>query len=180
MDRGMKLSPHSLIRYVDWRRPLVLRELFSGVKAEPERGTYIDQRFIDYLAGNKEKLPSMHWRKFEDLTAEFFAREGYQVELGPGSNDDGVDVRIWKAGQDAANHPHCLIQCKRQKSKIERVVVKGLSADVQFEGADYGLIVTTSELSPGARHYGMRADACSSFLRCPTSRVRSRVPRCPR
>ena len=152
LDRGMKLSPHSMTRYVDWRSPLELRALFAGTTAEPERGTYIDQRFIDYLAGNSEKLPHMHWRKFEELTAEFFAREGYTVELGPGSNDDGVDVRIWKPGQSPTDHPHCLIQCKRQKSKIERVVVKGLSADVAFEGAHYGLIVTTSELSPGARH----------------------------
>ncbi len=151
LDRGMKLSPHSGTRYVEWRTPLELGALFSGTTVEPERGNHIDQRFIDYLAGNKEKLPSMHWRKFEELTAEFFAREGYQVKLGPGSNDDGVDVRIWKPGQSATENPHCLIQCKRQKSKIERVVVKGLSADVQFEGADYGLIVTTSELSPGAR-----------------------------
>lgn len=104
------------------------------------------------MARNNETLPSMHWRKFEELTAEFFAREGYQVELGPGSNDDGVDVRVWKSGQNATDHPHCLIQCKRHKKKIGRVVVKGLAADVDYEGAEYGLIVTTSELSPGARH----------------------------
>jgi restriction system protein len=47
--------------------------------------------------------------------------------------------------------PHILVQCKRQKAKVEKVVVKGLHADVSYESADYGLIVTTSELSPGAR-----------------------------
>ena len=152
MDRGMKLSPHSGMRYIEWHTALELQALFSGTNSQPERGTYIDQRFIDYLATNQDKLAFMHWRKFEELTAEFFAREGYKVELGPGSNDDGVDVRVWKPGQDIADHPLCLIQCKRQKNKIERVVVKGLSADVEFEGAEFGLVVTTSELSPGARH----------------------------
>jgi restriction system protein len=44
-----------------------------------------------------------------------------------------------------------LVQCKRQKEKVGRVVVKGLFADVKHEGADFGLIVTSSELSPAAR-----------------------------
>ena len=47
LDRGMKLSPHSITRYVDWHSPIELRALFSGTSAKPEGGTYIDQRFID-------------------------------------------------------------------------------------------------------------------------------------
>jgi restriction system protein len=43
-----------------------------------------------------------------------------------------------------------LVQCKRQKAKIEKVVVKALWADVVAEGAESGLIVTTSSLSPGS------------------------------
>ena len=94
----------------------------------------------------------MYWRKFEQLTAEFFDRTGYKVELGPGRNDDGVDVRIWKESQDKDSEcPDCIIQCKRQRDKIEKIVVKGLYADVQFYGARRGLLVTTSELSRGAR-----------------------------
>ncbi len=96
-------------------------------------------------------MPEMHWRKFEELAAEFFHREGYHVELGPGSNDDGVDVRIWQRNSEPTDKPLCLVQCKRQKAKVNRVIVKGLYADVQYEGAEYGVIVTTSELSPAAR-----------------------------
>ena len=74
------------------------------------------------------------------------------VELGPGRNDDGVDVRVWKDDQaHSTDSPHFIIQCKRQKRKIEKIVVKGLYADVHFQKADYGLIVTSSELSPGAK-----------------------------
>ena len=62
--------------------------------------------------------------------------------------------RISSTGSCRTNKwdPHCLIQCKRQKEKIEKVVVKGLVADVQYEGAALGLVVTTSELSPGSRN----------------------------
>ncbi|MCX2865532.1 restriction endonuclease [Paucibacter sp. PLA-PC-4] len=151
LNKAVTLSPHSLIRYRKWHSPIALAALFKGSKEAPELGRFIDQRYIDFLSQNEDKLALMHWRKFEQLTAEFFDREGYSVELGPGSNDEGVDVRVWKPGDEVTENPHCLIQCKRQKDKVEKVVVKGLMADVQFEGADLGLVVTTSELSPGSR-----------------------------
>lgn len=152
INRGIHLSPHSILRYAEWTSPIELSTLFKGGGGEPEFGQFIDQRFINYLSKNQDRLPDMHWRKFEELAAEFYQSEGYQVQLGPGSNDDGVDVRVWKPGQATTENPLCLIQCKRQKAKVEKVVVKGLHADVEFEGANYGLIVTTSELSPGARN----------------------------
>lgn len=44
-----------------------------------------------------------------------------------------------------------IIQCKRQKNKIDKVIVKGLHSDIIFNNAKFGLIVTTSELRKGAR-----------------------------
>lgn len=152
LDRALNLSPHSGLRYREWNSALALSTLFQSGGGEVQFGRYIDQRFIDYLSVNQVRLGEVHWRKFEELTAEFFHREGYVVELGPGTNDDGVDVRVWRPGQSTEENPHCLLQCKRQKAKVEKVIVKGLYADVKFEDADYGLIVTTSELSPGARN----------------------------
>lgn len=152
MDRAFTLSPHSIGRSVDWTSSLALEKLFTGTSEAPEGGKFIDQRFVDYLSNNLERMPEMHWRKFEELTAEFFHREGYRVELGPGSNDDGVDVRVWKQDSEPTEKPLCLVQCKRQMAKVERVIVKGLYADVDYEGAEYGVIVTTSQLSPAARN----------------------------
>jgi restriction system protein len=150
-NRAMTLSPHSIGRGTEWNGPLELKKLFEGTNDAPQQGQFIDQRFVDYLSHNLDRLPEMHWRKFEELAAEFFHREGFQVQLGPGTNDDGVDVRVWKPDSLPTDKPLCLVQCKRQKSKVEKVVVKGLYADVQHEGADFGVVVTTSELSPGAR-----------------------------
>ena len=152
MNRGLNLSPHTGLRYTEWGSIEALESLFKGGSGVPERGKFIDQRFLNYLYANQDKLKDIHWRKFEELTAEYFDRDGYNVELGPGSNDDGVDVRVWKRKQNMEDDPpHLIIQCKRQKKKIEKVVVKGLYADVQFQRAEYGLIVTSSELSKGAR-----------------------------
>lgn len=150
MERARRINPHGRGRVVEWNQALPLNELFKGNKTAPEGGKFIDQRYLDYLYANLEKLSSMHWRKFEELTAEFYDREGYKVDLGPGSGDDGVDVRVWKEGAPGET-PLCIVQCKRQKDKIEKVIIKGLAADVQYEKAQYGVLVTTSELSPGAR-----------------------------
>lgn len=151
MNRAITLSPHSIGRATEWQGAIELKKLFEGSNDTPESGRFIDQRFIDYLSNNHDRLPEMHWRKFEELAAEFFHREGFKVELGPGRNDDGVDVRVWVPDSAPTDEPLCLVQCKRQKSKIEKVVIKGLYADVQYEGAEFGVLVTTSELSPGAR-----------------------------
>lgn len=150
MANKLRASPYSLRRCVEWESPLELKKLFTGTDQAPEEGSFIDQRFLDYLSNNTNRLQDMHWRKFEELTAEYFEREGFRVEIGPGSNDDGVDVRLWKPDSPQDSKPTCLVQCKRQKAKIEKVIIKGLAADVQFMEADYGLIVTTSTLSPGA------------------------------
>jgi restriction system protein len=150
--RAATLNPHTVCRAIEWSNVVELQKLFSGTKENPEGGKFIDQRFIDYLSANTERLSEMHWRKFEELTAEFFHREGYQVQIGPGSNDDGVDVRAWDAESPMTDKPLLIAQCKRQREKIARVIVKGLHADVLHEGAQYGIIVTTSELSPAAKN----------------------------
>jgi len=58
-------------------------------------------------------------------------------------------VRVWSEKTNCA--PKYIIQCKKQKDKIDKVTVKGLYADVVAEGAEMGLLVTTSEFSLGAR-----------------------------
>lgn len=150
MERARTLSPHSLGRSTEWRSALPLSALFHGNKRAPEIGKFIDQRFIDYLSANRDLLGKMHWREFERLTAEFYEREGYKVDLGPGSADGGVDVRVWKDG-DVQDTPLCIVQCKRQKEKVDQVIVKGLYTDIQHENAQYGVLVTTSELTPSAK-----------------------------
>jgi restriction system protein len=124
-----------------------LKNLFESESLETQYGRFLDQRYIDYLAQNL--VGEINWRKFEGLTAEFFAREGYHVDLGPGRSDDGIDVRLWRDKNDGP--PTLLVQCKRQQAKIDKMVVKSLCADVEHHKAGSGLIVTTSSLSMGAR-----------------------------
>lgn len=138
------------IRRVEWKDVADLDDLFESESLEVTHGQFIDQRFVDYLERNFDQVDRMNWRKFEALTCEFFTREGYHVEIAEGRNDGGVDARIWPNKESRSNPPTTLVQCKRQKDKIEKVIVKALWADVIHESADSGLIVTTSALSPGS------------------------------
>jgi restriction system protein len=151
-ERIRRLSPHSGARLVEWANVIPLNGLFSRSSDKTAHGEFIDQRLIDFLSANSDFLSKMHWRKFEELVAEYFHRNGYKVELGSGQNDDGVDIRAWPPQQSESDAAQLhLIQCKRQKEKVEKIVVKGLYADVKFEGADLGVLVTTSSLSVGAK-----------------------------
>jgi restriction system protein len=143
-------SPWSTYRHIEWADMLQLKELFESEGLSPKHGEFVDQRFIAYLNRDFTSIDRINWRKFEGLAAEFFARAGFHVEVGPGRNDDGVDVRVWPDQATASGPPALLVQCKRQKEHVDKVVVKALWADIQHEKAKSGLIVTTTKLSPGA------------------------------
>ena len=147
-----------------WDGVVPLADLFSTESIPRSDGAYIDQRYIDFLAAQPGEMGRMHWRNFERLTAEFFSRLGYEVRLGPGTKDGGVDVRIWPKNK-TDGPPMILVQCKRHKaSKLVAVeFVKALWADVEFEGATKGLIATTSRVTPEGKRLANARKYCLEF-----------------
>lgn len=147
---GSYLIPWSNTRYIDWKDTVELSKLFKSESLSTYYGNFFDQRFIDYLYQNFDDISKIHWRQFEGLTAEFYIREGFHVNLGPGRDDGSIDARVYPTKDDTDKPPLILIQCKRQKDKVDKVVVKALWADIYEEKAQSGLIVTSNALSPGA------------------------------
>ena len=139
----------------EWGDVAELEDLFESEGLGALYGSFFDQRYIDYLYRNFDDIDMINWRKFEGLTAEYFDRRGFRVEIGSGRNDGGIDVRAWPCGESSEHPPAIIVQCKRQQRTISKVIVKSLYADVLNTRASSGLIVTTSKLSPGAR------DVCS-------------------
>jgi restriction system protein len=146
-------SPFHRLRRVEWSDIRDLDDLFRSERLANRYGEYFDQRFVDFLDANFDDIDQVNWRQFEGLAAEFFDRSGFRVALGPGRNDEGVDIRLWphEAEESDAGPAVTLVQCKRERRRITKTVVKGLWADVVAEDAKSGLVVTTSSLSPGAR-----------------------------
>ena len=131
--------------------PKLLRFLFDSKFLGYMYGNFFDQRYIDYLYQNFEDISNINWRQFEGLTAHYFEQAGFNVEIGPGRNDGGIDIRIWPKEINRETPSLIIIQCKREKAKVKKGVVKALYADIDFEGANSGLIVTSNALSQGAR-----------------------------
>lgn len=151
-NNEMHRSPWGKIRSVDWTDTVELKSLFESESLEVSYGSFFDQRFIDFLHQNFGEIGNIHWRKFEGLAGEYFEREGFQVDVGPGRNDDGIDLRIYREEANEKDPALIIVQCKRQKAKIDKALVKSVYADVLHERAKSGLIITTSSLSPGAAH----------------------------
>jgi restriction system protein len=134
-------------KHKPWDGIVQLDRLFEGEHIPDDPTVYLDQRYIDYLAKNSEEMRQMHWRNFERLTTEFFRRQKYEVDLGPGTKDGGVDVRVWTDKEAKAGPPLMLIQCKRTKDVVGIETVKAFWTDVLFERAERGLIATTAAVS---------------------------------
>lgn len=150
LNRDAHQSPWTDMRMVDWADEVELRNLFESESLTPSHGTFVDQRFIDYLNRNLDDIDIMNWRKFEGLAGEWFTREGYQVAMGKGRGDGGVDLRVHQPDAAPDAPALILVQCKRTKAKVDQGIVKAIYADVLHERAGSGLIVTTSGLQPSA------------------------------
>lgn len=134
-----------------WDGGISLKNLFEKEHIPLKEDEFIDQKFINFLQANPQELEFMHWRNFERLTAEFFNRQGYEIELGPGSNDGGVDIRVYNKTEK--DKPYIIIQCKRHKesNEVKIETVKSFYTDVAFEEAKKGLIATTSKVAAGVK-----------------------------
>jgi restriction system protein len=135
-----------------WDGLVPLSDLFNNESIPDNPDAYLDQRFLDYLIAQPNDFQKMYWRNFERFVAEYFSRQGYVIKLGRGTKDGGIDVRVWPATK-TIGPPLMLIQCKRyNKSSLVKVeYIKALWSDVFFEGAQKGLIVTTSRVTPEAK-----------------------------
>lgn len=151
INNQLHISPWGTVRSVDWTDTLDLEGLFRSEDLSAQYGQFFDQRYIDYLEANFDQIGNIHWRKFEGLTGEFFDREGFKVDVGPGRNDDGIDLRIYSPDARDDTPPLMIVQCKRQKEKVGKTLVKSVYADVLHEKAGSGLIVTSSFILPGAK-----------------------------
>lgn len=150
IDEEIALNPF-YVRKVSKSDLISLDDLFSSEAMPSDERYFFDQRFVDYLSQNPEDLLQMNWRKFEGLSAEWFQRQGYSVELGTGRNDGGIDLRLWKEDVSRSGPPTVIVQCKRYKDKVDRVTVKALYSDLLFEKATGAMIVTTSDISRGSK-----------------------------
>lgn len=129
------------------------RELEQKSEVLIQELALVDAELIEYLAMHPDELQYLHWRRFEELLSSIFRNQGFDVELGPGRGDEGIDLRL--IYKDAVGTMLTLVQAKRYRRdrKITLEAVAALAGVVVVNNAHRGLFVTTSDFLPGARRF---------------------------
>ena len=116
-----------------------------------------DRRFIDAYEilssiNTGTNLAAMYWKDFENLIREVFEKEFLKfngdVKITQSSRDGGVDVVAFDP--DPIRGGKIIIQAKRYTNIVEVSAVRDLYGTIMNEGANSGILVTTSDYGADA------------------------------
>lgn len=116
----------------------------------------LNAELYSYFGKKTDQFDRLHWREFEKLVGELLESQGFQVQLGPGSADGGVDIRLLQ--RDPIGDILTLVQVKKY-SKHRRIglqAVQALHGAKMADLADRSIFVTTSSYQPSARRFASR------------------------
>ena len=110
----------------------------------------VESRDVLSSVGEFENLGAMHWEDFEHLIREVFEKEfatnGAKVNVTRASRDSGVDAIVFDP--DPIRGGKIVIQAKRYVNTVDVSAVRDLFGTVQNEGANKGILITTSGFGP--------------------------------
>jgi len=139
-DEARRLDFLKLHRW-QWIKDLADRRLYD-----------LHAEVFEHFADDPMALKGLHWRQFEEFLDSVFRNQGFRTELGPGSGDGGVDLRIYQS--EAIPEIVTIVQAKRYTDRpIGFEAVAALTTAAQLEYAPKALFATTSRYQPGARKF---------------------------
>ena len=119
---------------------------------------FLDEELYAHFASNPDQFAELNWRDFEKLVAALMESQGYQVELGPGRGDGGIDIKLLQ--RDPVGDILTLVQVKRYRPdrKIRLEAVQALHGATVSHGAERkrSMFVTTSAYEPSAEKFARR------------------------
>ncbi|MBN1428131.1 MAG: restriction endonuclease [Anaerolineae bacterium] len=119
-----------------------------------------DNRFVDAWAvvddlKEGDNLAAMDWESFEHLVREIFEKEfasaGGEVKVTRASRDGGIDAVAFDP--DPIRGGKIVIQAKRYTNTVGVSAVRDLYGSMMNEGANKGILVTTSDYGPDAYEF---------------------------
>jgi restriction system protein len=119
-----------------------------------------DHRFVEAYSvvetlDDRTNLAAMDWVDFENLIRELFEKEfsknGGEVKITQASRDGGVDAVAFDP--DPIRGGKIIIQAKRYTNVVGVSAVRDLFGTVHNEGANKGILVTTSTYGPDAYEF---------------------------
>jgi restriction system protein len=94
-------------------------------------------------------ISALHWHEFEEIIAEAYRRQGYQVkECGGNGPDGGVDIILKKEGETV------LVQCKHwEADQVGVKIVRELYGVLAANDAKRGIVITTGRFTRDAEMF---------------------------
>lgn len=122
------------------------QQLISGV-------LIVTDDLLDRIRAKPAEMYSLTPRQFEELVAELFRRQGYEVTLTPASKDGGKDIYVAK--RDTVGALMYLVECKQfaPDRPVGVGLIRQLYGVVQQENASGGILATTSFFTKGAKEF---------------------------
>ncbi|MDB5956367.1 MAG: mrr [Ramlibacter sp.] len=146
-------------------RALCLKNLGAHVSPRPDELLAVrpivefdmaDRRFIDQgdalsVIESRPNLMDLTPSEFETLVSNLFSSMGLETKLTRASRDGGVDAVAYDARPVLGGK--VVIQAKRYKDTVGVSAVRDLYGTMQHEGANKGILVTTSGYGPDAHQF---------------------------
>ena len=104
-----------------------------------------------YLNATLEMVDTMSGEEFEEFLKVHFEKQGYIVQLTPGTNDYGIDL-ICKKRYSSTNEQEngFVVQAKRYKGKVGVAAVQQVIAGAKYYDCKYGMVITNSYFTKNA------------------------------
>ena len=115
----------------------------------------VSNRDVAELLSEQTNLASKDWEDFEHLVAQLleweFKNKGVEVGVTQASRDRGVDAILFNP--DPMLGGKTVIQAKRYTRTVEVAAVRDLYGTVINEGANRGILITTSSFGPDSYEF---------------------------
>jgi hypothetical protein len=122
--------------------------------------TDLYHELYEYFQQQPESFYRLHWREFEILMSELLKHKGFEVTLGTGRNDGGVDIIV--RDKNALVPSITLVQVKKHKNPIKTDAVSALLGRLVDNNnsnnnvSHKGLLITSSRFIPDAVKFAER------------------------
>lgn len=113
----------------------------------------VSDALINRLAAEPSLMHRLNPRQFEELMAELYAREGFEVELTPPTRDGGVDLYLVR--YTSFGRLLTIVEAKRHRADrtVGVGIVRQLYGVLEEKRANAGVVATTSFFSPAAKSF---------------------------
>jgi restriction system protein len=120
-------------------------------KLATERMISLHHEISERLAKSPGLLTTIEWRKFEEVLDAIFRNQGFHTELGLGSNDGNVNLRLYQ--DRAIPEIVTLVQTQRYGKPVRLDAVAALFEIDSTKKPQKAIYATTSCFQPAARDF---------------------------